>query len=76
VPLPARAQAYWLRALLEQSPAELLAVFSVGRFGGRQLVAVHAGSTAISVATVHIIGIIDIEGFRNFKTQTGCSRCG
>jgi hypothetical protein len=41
-----------------------LAVFTAIRFGGRQLVAVRAGLTTISVATV---GIIDIEGLRDSK---------
>jgi hypothetical protein len=39
-----------------------LAVFSASRFGVRQSVAVRAGSTTISVATVRIVGIIDTNG--------------
>ena len=43
-------------------------MFTVDRFGDRQLVLVRAGLTTISVATVHITGIIGIEGSR---IQTG-----
>jgi hypothetical protein len=61
VPRLERAQAYWWRALLERLPEGSLAVFSATRFGGPPLVAAHAGSTTISVATAHIISIDDID---------------